>query len=312
LLGVAEAGFYPGIILFLTYWYPSHRRAKIIAVFMSAIPLSGIFGNPLSGWIMEAFHGVHGLAGWQWMFLIEAAPAILLGLAVYFYLDNGIRDAKWLSEAEKQALEREIDQEALGKEQSHSVAGIFRDRRIWLMSAIYFCFVMSQYGLTFWMPTLVKASGVTGNLSIGLISAIPFICAVVTMNLFGRSADKHRERRWHLVVPALLGAAGFVAAATSPDPAIGIAFLSMAAAGAITCAPLFWSLPTSFLAGTGAAAGIALVNSVGNLAGFASPYLVGYLKDLTGATQTGMFALAAILGVGAILVLMTPPKLVNR
>lgn len=312
LLGVAEAGFYPGIILFLTYWYPSHRRAKIIAIFMSAIPISGIFGNPLSGWIMDSFHGSNGLAGWQWMFLIEAVPAILLGIAVFFFLDNGIRHAKWLSEAEKQAIEREIAQEEHGKERSHSVAGIFRDPRIWLMCLIYFCFVMGQYGLTFWMPTLVKATGVAGNLNIGLISAIPFICAVIAMNFFGRSADRYRERRWHLVVPALFGAVGFVIAATSPDPTIAIAFLSLAAAGAITCAPLFWSLPTAFLGGTGAAAGIALINSVGNLAGFVSPYLVGYLKDLTGTTQVGMYALAAILVVGAILVLTVPPKLVNR
>ncbi|TIQ75443.1 MFS transporter, partial [Mesorhizobium sp.] len=155
LLGVAEAGFYPGIILFLTYWYPSHRRAKIIAIFMSAIPISGIFGNPLSGWIMDSFHGSNGLAGWQ------------------------------------QAIEREIAQEEHGKERSHSVAGIFRDPRIWLMCLIYFCFVMGQYGLTFWMPTLVKATGVAGNLNIGLISAIPFICAVIAMNFFGRSADRY-------------------------------------------------------------------------------------------------------------------------
>ncbi|AZO62040.1 MFS transporter [Mesorhizobium sp. M1A.F.Ca.IN.022.07.1.1] len=312
LLGVAEAGFYPGIILFLTYWYPSHRRAKIIAVFMSAIPVSGILGNPLSGWIMDSFDGAHGLAGWQWMFLIEAVPAVLLGIAVLFFLDNGIRQAKWLSETEKQALEEEIAREERHKESGHSVAGIFRDRRVWLMCLIYFTFVMGQYGLTFWMPTLVKATGITGNFNIGLISAIPFICAVVVMNLFGRSADRHRERRWHLVVPALLGAVGFVVAAASSNLTIAIAFLSVAAAGAITCAPLFWSLPTSFLAGTGAAAGIALINSVGNLAGFVSPYLVGYLKDLTGATQVGMYALAAILVLGAVLVLTTPPKLVNR
>ena len=312
LLGIAEAGFYPGIILFLTYWYPSHRRAKIIAIFMSAIPISGIFGNPLSGWIMDSFQGVNGLAGWQWMFLIEAVPAILLGVVVFFFLDNGIRHARWLSDAEKQALEQEIVQEERGKEHAHSVAGIFRDRRVWLMCLVYFCFVMGQYGLTFWMPTLVKASGVTGNLNIGLISAIPFTCAVVAMNLLGRSADKHRERRWHLVLPALLGAVGFVVAATSPDPTIAIAFLSLAAAGAISCAPLFWSLPTAFLAGTGAAAGIALINSVGNLAGFVSPYLVGYLKDLTEANHVGMYGLAAMLVAGAILVLTISPKLVNR
>jgi D-galactonate transporter len=312
LLGVAEAGFYPGIILYLTYWYPSHRRAKIIAVFMSAIPISGIFGNPLSGWIMDAFHGSSGLAGWQWMFLIEAVPATALGAAVFFYLDNGIRDAKWLSESEKRALEQEIAQEQRSQETNHSVAAVFCDKRIWLMSFIYFCFVMGQYALTFWMPTLVKATGVTGNFKIGLISAIPFLTAVVAMNLFGRSADHHRERRWHLVIPALMGAVGFVVAASASDTTIAIIFLSIAAAGAITCAPLFWSLPTAFLAGTGAAAGIALINSIGNLAGFVSPYLVGILKDLTGSTEVGMYVLAGVLMAGAVAVLTTSPKLVNR
>lgn len=312
LLGVAEAGFYPGIILYLTYWFPSHRRAKIIAVFMSAIPISGIFGNPLSGWIMQGLDGTHGLAGWQWMFVIEAIPAVLLGIAVFFYLDNSVRDAKWLNEAEKQAIEHDIAKESGTKDHAHSVGGIFRDPRVWLMCVIYFCFVMGQYGLTFWMPSIVKAIGVTGALNIGLISAIPFLCAVVAMNLLGRSADRHRERRWHLVVPALLGAVGFVVSAVSPDPVIAIAFLSLAAAGAISCAPLFWSLPTAFLTGAGAAAGIALINSVGNLAGFVSPYLIGFLKDLTGSTHFGMYALAVMLVLGATLVLRTSPKLVNR
>lgn len=312
LLGVAEAGFYPGIILYLTYWFPSHRRAKIIAVFMSAIPISGIFGNPLSGWIMQGLDGTHGLAGWQWMFVIEAIPAVLLGIAVFFYLDNSVRDAKWLNEAEKQAIEHDIAKELGTKDHAHSVGGIFRDPRVWLMCVIYFCFVMGQYGLTFWMPSIVKAIGVTGALNIGLISAIPFLCAVVAMNLLGRSADRHRERRWHLVVPALLGAVGFVVSAVSPDPVIAIAFLSLAAAGAISCAPLFWSLPTAFLTGAGAAAGIALINSVGNLAGFVSPYLIGFLKDLTGSTHFGMYALAVMLVLGATLVLRTSPKLVNR
>ncbi|ABS66279.1 major facilitator superfamily MFS_1 [Xanthobacter versatilis] len=312
LLGVAEAGFYPGIILYLTYWYPSHRRAKIIAIFMSAIPISGIFGNPLSGWIMDSFHGTSGLAGWQWMFLIEAIPAIAIGIVIYFYLDNGIRDAKWLSAEHKAVLEYEIAQEEKTKEGHHSVAGVFADNRIWLMSFIYFCFVMGQYALTFWMPTLVKATGVVGNFHIGLVSAIPFLCAVIAMNLIGRSSDRHRERRWHLVVPALMGAVGFTVAATSTSTTVAIIFLSIAAAGAISCAPLFWSLPTAFLAGTGAAAGIALINSVGNLAGFVSPYLIGFLKDLTGSTQVGMYALAAILVAGAAAVLTTSPKLVNK
>jgi D-galactonate transporter len=314
LLGLAEAGFYPGVILYLTYWYPAHRRAKIVAVFMSAIPVAGIFGNPLSGWIMDAFQGAHGWAGWQWMFLIEAVPALLVGIAVIFCLDNGIAQAKWLSQAEKQLLAREVAADAQhGKKGPHSVSEVFKDGRVWAMCLIYFAFVMGQYGLTFWMPTLIKATGIRGNLNIGLLSAIPFICAIVAMNLCGRSADARRERRWHLIVPALVGAIGFtVAASYAQNVAVSIAFLSLAAAGVLTCAPLFWSLPTAFLSGTAAAAGIALVNSVGNLAGFVSPYLIGTLKDMTGSTQTGMYVLAAMLILGALMVWRTPAHLVNR
>jgi MFS family permease len=313
LLGVAEAGFYPGIILYLTYWYPAHRRAKIVAVFMSAIPVAGIFGNPLSGWIMDSFQGSAGLAGWQWMFVIEAVPAVLIGIAVLFYLDNGVRKAAWLSEPEKLLIEREIAADQRGTQSTHSIGAIFADPRIWLMCLIYFCFVMGQYGLTFWMPTLIKATGVKGNLNIGLLSAIPFGCAIVAMNLLGRSADARRERRWHLVVPALLGAAGFVVAAfNAGNTGVSIVALSVAAAGVLSCAPLFWSLPTAFLSGAAAAVGIAAINSVGNLAGFVSPYLVGMLKDLTGSTQTGMVMLAAMLVLGAAAVLRTAPALVNR
>ncbi|WP_447779613.1 MFS transporter [Variovorax boronicumulans] len=314
LLGVAEAGFYPGVILYLTHWYPSHRRARIIAVFMSAIPVAGIFGNPLSGWIMDAFHGVSSMHGWQWMFIIEAIPAVLVGVMVLLYLDNGIAHARWLSPEEKQLLQREVARDqAHGAKGPHSVGAMFRDARVWWMALIYFAFVMGQYALTFWLPTLVKATGVQGNFNIGLLSAIPFLCAIVAMNLFGRSADARRERRWHLIIPAMMGAVGFtVAASYTQNTVVSLTFLSLAAAGVLTCAPLFWSLPTAFLSGTAAAAGIAVINSVGNLAGFVSPYLIGYLKDLTGSTQIGMYVLAGALVLGAIGVWLTPKQLVNR
>ncbi|KVC48079.1 MFS transporter [Burkholderia ubonensis] len=314
LLGLAEAGFYPGVILYLTYWFPSHRRAKIIAVFMSAIPVSGIFGNPLSGWIMERFHGGSGFHGWPWMFMIEAVPALLIGIATVLYLDNNIRGAKWLSDREKQLLEDEIAAQPQEQQQhGKSLKAVFADPRMWWMSLIYFAFVTGQYGLTFWMPTLVKSTGITDTLQIGLLSAIPFLFAIVAMNLFGHSADKRRERRWHLIVPALMGAAGFaVAASYSHNTAVSIVFLSIAAGGVLTCAPLFWSLPTAFLAGSAAAAGIAIINSVGNLAGFASPYVIGYLKDATHSTSSGMYVLASMLVIGAIAVWLTPARLVNR
>ncbi len=313
LLGLAEAGFYPGIILYLTYWFPSHRRAKVIAVFMSGIPVAGILGNPLSGWIMDAFHNNGGLEGWQWMFLIEAIPAVLIGVATVLYLDNDVKSAKWLSDEEKASLQADIDGDAKGKESKHGFGAIVKDARVWLMCLIYFSFVMGQYGLTLWMPTLVKATGVKGNLEIGLLSAIPFGCAIIAMNLIGRSADRMRERRWHLVIPALMGGVGFVGAALFADnTAVSIAALSLAAAGVLTCAPLFWSLPTAFLSGAAAAVGIAAINSVGNLAGFVSPYLIGYLKDLTHNNATGMYMLAVMLVVGSIATLATKPGMVNK
>ena len=314
LLGLAEAGFYPGVILYTTSWFPAHRRARVIAVFMAAIPVSGILGNPLSGWIMDAFHGAYGLSGWQWMFLVEAIPAVIVGAAVFFYLDNRPSEAKWLTDDEKAVIERDIAQDSAGKDASaHSIASVFKNGRVWFMSLIYFCFVTGQYGLTFWMPTIVKASGVQGNLNIGLVSAIPFLFAVFVMIFLGRSADRMRERRWHLIVPALLGAVGFtIAAVAAENTVIAIAFLSLAAGGVLTCAPLFWSLPTAFLGGVGAAAGIALINSVGNLAGFASPFVIGALRDATGNTAAGMYALAVMLVLGAICVFVTPKQLVNR
>lgn len=316
LLGLAEAGFYPGVILYLTYWYPANRRAKMIALFMSGIPVAGMLGNPLSGWIMDAFHDYGGMRGWQWMFLIEALPALLIGIVTVFVLKNGIDQAPWLDANEKRVLKRNIEEDARQAGASgtgHSLGAVFKDSRVWWMCMIYFCFVTGQYALTFWMPTLVKTSGVTGNLNIGLLSAIPFICAIVVMNFLGHSADARRERRWHLIVPALMGAVGFaIAASYTHNTVVAIAALSLAAAGVLTCAPLFWSLPTAFLSGLAAASGIAVVNSVGNLAGFVAPYMVGYLTDLTHSTQSSMYVLSGMLVLGAGLVWLTPAKLVNR
>ena len=312
-LGLAEAGFYPGVILYLTYWFPAQWRGRVIAVLMSAIPVSSIFGNPLSGWVMDAMNHMAGLPGWKWMFMVEAAPAVLVGIAVLFYLDNSILAARWLDADEKRVLAEAIAVDARAQTtRVHGAWGAFRDPRVWLMCLIYFCFVLGQYGLNFWMPTLLRTAGVKGAGAIGLVSAIPYIVTLVMMNVLGVSADRRRERRWHLVVPALIGAVGFVVAPTAPNVDVAIAALSLAAAGAITCAPLVWSLPTAFLAGAGAAAGIAVVNSVGNLAGFVAPYLIGYAKDSTGSAAVGMYAIAAGLVVGAIATLMTPAKLVNR
>jgi D-galactonate transporter len=310
LLGAAEAGFFPGIILYLTYWYPSHRRARAVASFMSAVPVASIFGNPLSGWILDGSHRAGGWSGWQWLFLIEAVPALILGIVTLFYLDNGIRSAAWLDEDEKQALEAAIAADNEAKTECPAgILEVFKDGWVWLMCLIYFCFVLGLYGLNFWMPTLVQASGVTGNFNIGLVSAIPYIVTLFAMLALGRHSDYRRERRWHLAVPAAVSAIGFVVAANASNTAVAIAALSIAAAGTISCTAVFWPLPAAILAGAGAAAGIAWINSVGNLAGFAGPYLVGFLNELTGSNVTGMYVLAGALILGAIAALSVPSRL---
>jgi MFS family permease len=312
-LGVAEAGFFPGVILYLTYWYPSERRARMMTLFMAAIPIAGICGGPLSGWILQSTEGVNGWHGWQWLFLLEAIPAIVVGITALFYLDNGIRSAGWLTEAEKILLEDKLTRDRAHLVEHATLAAVFRDRRLWRMCAIYFCCVMGQYGLTFWLPTLIQAAGVRGALHIGLLTAVPYSASIVAMILFGRSADRRRERRWHAAGAMLLGAAGLILSVLAgTHTAFAVICLSVAAMGVMSCAPLFWSLPTAVLGGTAAAAGIAAINSIGNLAGFVSPYVVGWLKDLTHSTAAGMYAVSAVLAAGALIVLTIPGRVVNR
>lgn len=312
LLGLAEAGFFPGIILYLTYWYPSHRRARIVSMFMTGIPLAGVIGGPLSGWIMKSWDQVNGLHGWQWMFLLEAIPSVLIGVVVYFYLDDRITIAKWLKDEERDLLQKRIEEEESDKEHVPMMQ-VFKSGRMWTMSAIYFTMAMSLYGVSFWLPTIIKGMGVTDNLEIGMLSSLPWIAAVFSMLLFARSADKMRERRWHVVVPMLMGSTGLILSVLlSSNHYLSFAALILACMGIVSAIPLFWSLPTAFLVGAGAAAGIAAINSIANLAGFLAPYLVGWLKQLTSSTDSGMYMLAAALVIGAAITLMVPAKLVNR
>ena len=312
LLGVAEAGFFPGIILYLTYWYPADRRARITAMFMTGIAIAGVIGGPVSGIIMKYTNGIYGWQGWQWMFLLEGLPSVALGLVVIMMLDDRISEARWLTEEERALLAHNIAKDEAHKE-DESFLRIISSGKVWLCAAIYFSYVMGVYGVSFFLPTIIKSMDHTDVVEIGLISSIPYSVSVVVMLLVARSADRTGERRWHVAIPGMLGAVGLaLSVILAKDGTLAIAALTLGLSGIMTTLPLFWSLPTAFLAGTGAAAGIALINSLGNLAGFVSPYAVGWLKDATGSTDAGVYLLAAAMVVGVLLTLAVPKQLVNR
>lgn len=312
LLGLAEAGFYPGVILYLSYWYPSHRRGKMFAAFAMAVPLSGLIGGPLSGFLLHAFTGATGFAGWQWLFFLEGIPSILVGLAAFFVLTDSVDKAKWLSNEERQLVSTQIRADATHHVE-HSMREVFTNGRIWLLTGIYFCLICGFYTVGFWLPTLVSSTGVKDPLTIGLLTAIPYGAAVITMWLVSRNADRTRARRLHLVFVSVLGGVGLIASALfGHDPVLAMIGLTLAAMGGLSTLPMFWSLPTAFLGGAAAAAGIALINSVGNLAGFAGPYFIGFMKDLTHSINTGLYTMAAALILGALLVFILPSKVVDR
>nr|WP_294866266.1 MFS transporter [uncultured Pseudogulbenkiania sp.] len=312
LLGMAEAGFAPGVILYLTYWFPSVRRAKALSMFFMAIPLAGIVGGPLSGYIMQAFQGYHDLAGWKWLFMLEALPSLVLGVAILFYLENGIDEAKWLNDQEKALLKHNVASEGAHKVEHLSIAAFVRDRRLWLMAAIYFCVVLGQYGLTFWLPTIVKKAGVQDPLWVGVLTALPYICTIIALPLIGMSADRRRERRLHLAVPMILSAAAFLLLPQLSSVSASIACLSVAAAGILSASSMFWALPSAMLGGVSAAAGIAAINCIANLAGFFSPAIVGWLNDLTGHSTAGLVFISLVVFFGVALVFRVPAKTVNR
>lgn len=312
MLGVAEAGFFPGIVLYLTYWFPASRRGRMNALFMIGIPIAGVVGGPLSGWIMNHFAGTNGWHGWQWLFLLEAIPSLILGVVTFFYLPNSIRASKWLADDEKKILEENIAKDG-GENKSHSIASVFTNPKVWLMAAIYFCCMMGLYGISFYLPTLVKASGVKDALDVGLLTAIPYTCGVIATLLVARSADRMRERRWHFAIASALGGLGlFLSTVYGDNVVLALMALSLGTAGMLSTMPVFWTYPSAILGGAAAAAGIGLINSVGNLAGFVSPTIVGWLKDVTGSTNAGMYFVAGALVLGAVLALLQPKSLVNK
>ncbi len=303
LLGVAEAGFFPGMILYLTYWFPGPERGRIIGVFMLAVPLASAIGGPLSTMLLGT--SLFGLAGWQTMFLVEGLPAVLLGLLVLRALPDRPASAPWLSDRERECIETLVARDEPAP--TRLMDGLL-SLRVWLFAAIYFGLVLGLYGFGFWAPQIIKSLGHLTNAQVGLISAIPYLMAAFAMVMWGRHSDATGERMWHVCAPACLGAFGFLVSAAATDPYLSLAALSCGAMGIYAALPVFWTLPTVMLSGTAAASGIALINSVGNLGGYLGPYAVGWLKDWTGGYAAGLLVLSgAMLGAG-LLVLLTPQR----
>jgi sugar phosphate permease len=308
LLGVGEAGFFPGIILYLTYWYPAPRRAKATATFMASVALAGVIGSPLSGFIMTYLDGVSTLTGWQWLFITEALPAIILGIIVALYLENGPEQAHWLTLDERKWLANQLTAESLSKEHSGHIICFSQalcSTQLWLLSFIYFSIVMGFYGISFWLPQIVNNLVHQNLMLTGLLSAIPYGAAAVGMIIIGHSSDKSNERSWHIALSALAGSLGLLISALYNDTlALALFGLSLASLGILSALSVFWSLPTAFLSGTAAAGGLALINAFGNLAGYLSPVLVAWIKTQTGNFTSALYMLASWLIVAAAIVLI--------
>ena len=303
LLGAAEAGFFPGIILFLTYWFPAAYRARMVGRFMAAVPISTVIGAPLSGLILE-LDGVFGLKGWQWLFISEGVPTVLLGLVVMFYLTDGPEKADWLEPAERAWLVDRLRRERMVREAHarHSLWQALKHPRVLLLSLVYFGNAAANYALGFWLPTIVKNFGIS-NLETGFVTAIPYVIGAFSMVLWPLLSDRLQERKWNTALAFLVTAVALAGSTWFPDPIHKMTVLCVCAIGLFAIGPLFWTLPTAFLSGTAAAGGIALINSIGNLAGFAAPYLMGYLKDATGGFSAGLLAVSTLPFLSFILVL---------
>ncbi|HEX7988421.1 MAG TPA: MFS transporter, partial [Duganella sp.] len=299
LLGAAEAGLVPGVLLYLTYWFPAQRRARTTALFMVAIPISGFIGAPLSGAIMQAFHDTAGLRGWQWMFLIEGVPSIMVGVWAAWYLDDGPERANWLDAGERQLIRQRLAHEAQAAREAggqHSFWAACASRRFWVLTAIYFCSVLGVTGLAFWLPQIIKDLGVTNLALNGRITALPYIAAAAGMLLVSRSSDRSGERRWHYAASALACAGGLVGAGLSmASPTLAVACLALAAAGVYSGLSVFWCMSTNYLQGAAAVAGIAVINSFANLAGYVGPLTMGILRDRTHNPALGLYVIAAFL-----------------
>lgn len=306
LLGAAEAGFLPGILLYLTNWYPAARRSKVLGLFLLGLPLASLIGGPLSGAIMTAMSGLGGWHGWQWMFVIEALPAILLGVVLFFYLPNHIRTAKWLTTSEMDRLEANLAAEPKG--QTHSALKALRDPKIWLLGFVCMSAGATVYIISFWLPTIIHSAGVASPWHIGLLIAIPNATAIVMMVLVSSHSDKKLERRWHLSTMLVITAiALYCSTLNHGNLVVTITLMSIANGCVFAAIPVFWCLPSQFLSGPAAAAGIALINSIASLGGFGATFLLGWIKDTTGTVDAGLIVFSIVLLMAVAIVLKLRP-----
>lgn len=300
LLGAAEAGFFPGIIYYLARWFPGDMRARMVAGFMAAVPLSGIVGSPLSGLVL-GMNGIAGLAGWKWLFLIEGLPAVVMAFAVLAVLPDGPDDARWLDDGERALVHARLAREPAPEHEDLWPA--LKDGRVWTLVIPYFGIVIALYGINFWLPQIVKGMGFT-DLETGFLVAIPYVAGAIGMFVWGRRSDRNNERIAHFAIPALVAAAGFVGAAVLPGNLAVFLALTVAVLGVYASFGPFWSVPSMFLQGAAAAGGIALINSLGNLGGFVGPYMIGWVKQRTGSYDAAMGVLAAVAVVAAIVMVL--------
>ncbi len=306
LLGLAEAGFFPGLIFYLTRWFPARERARTIAAFMTATLIAGVIGGPISGALLS-LHDVGGLAGWQWLFLLEGVPAVVLGFVVPNVLTERPEDAMWLTASERltlvACLRDELRDDRVTESAAATVWDAFRLPRTWMLAVVYFTIPVTLYGIGFWLPRMLKDASGAGDFTVGLLSAIPYAAGAIAMVLVGQHSDRTGERRWHIAIPALACAAALVLSTAGHGIVWSVATLSLAMLGLASMFGPFWALTTSTMGGVGAAASIALVNSVGNTGGFVGPYLLGAITDATHSFSTGLFAIGAMLAAGGALVL---------
>ena len=311
LLGICEAGFFPGVVLYLNYWFPTQRQSRVMSGFLVALPFSLSFGGVLSGWLMSSLHDWHGLAGWQWMLLVEGVPSIIMAVVVFCCLSDNIDKAPWLDAREKALLKRNLEQQNAGK--ASRLSEVFLNPRVWLLVFILLTFNTGFYGLAFWMPSIIKNAGVSGSLQIGLLTAIPYSVALVVMLLNARHSARTGEQRMHAAVPAFVGALGLVLSAWFiHNIVLSIFFLTVAASGLLALMPIFWSLPGTLLSGVAAAAGIGMINAIGNLSGFTGSMITATMETLTGDINNGTYVLGACLFVSGLLILAIPASMLHR